>query len=207
MVQGSCTTGRGTTIRVCSDSSPRIRLALEVETSMCMPMSRIIQIDLSIPWGGRRKIGCVTPRKIRYAFYRLSNVTFLLGSCPIFPQSDLPNLTSKSPSWLTVDWVLSQFGQERQHAASHYRRFVREGINRPSIWEGVQAQVLLGKEDFVEKLRGYVQGYEAIAEIPRSQRYVSRPQLTKLFEGKRTKAMLVLRACRSPRLPQSLSAQ
>ena len=52
----------------------------------------------------------------------------------------------------------------------------------------MQAQVLLGKEDFVEKLRGYVQGYEAIAEIPRSQRYVSRPKLTKLFEGKRAKA-------------------
>ena len=54
----------------------------------------------------------------------------------------------------------------------------------------MQAQVLLGKEDFVEKLRGYVQGYEAIAEIPRSQRYVSRPKLTKLFEGKRAKATL-----------------
>ncbi len=92
------------------------------------------------------------------------------------------------PPWLTVDWVLSQFGQDRQIAASHYRRFVREGINRPSIWEGVQAQVLLGKEDFVEKLRGYVKAYEAIVEIPRSQRYMNRPPLTKLFEGKLTKA-------------------
>lgn len=89
--------------------------------------------------------------------------------------------------WLTVEWVLRQFGQERQHAASHYRRFVKEGINRPSIWEGVQAQVLLGAEDFVEKLQRYVKGYEAVTEIPRSQRYVSRPQLTKLFEGKLTK--------------------
>ncbi len=83
--------------------------------------------------------------------------------------------------------MLRQFGQERQHAASRYRRFVKEGINRPSIWEGVQAQVLLGAEDFVEKLQRYVKGYEAITEIPRSQRYVSRPQLTKLFEGKLAK--------------------
>jgi hypothetical protein len=52
----------------------------------------------------------------------------------------------------------------------------------------VQAQVLLGKEDFVEKLKGYVKGYKAIVEIPRGQRYMGRPQLTKLFEGKRTKA-------------------
>jgi len=94
---------------------------------------------------------------------------------------------AQGPPWLAVNWVLSQFSQNRHLAASHYRRFVREGIDRPSIWESVQAQVLLGGEDFIEKLQGYVKGYKAIAEIPRSQRYVSRPQLTKLFEGKLTK--------------------
>jgi REP element-mobilizing transposase RayT len=95
---------------------------------------------------------------------------------------------AKGPPWLAVHWVLSQFSQDRHLATGHYRRFVREGIDRPSIWEGVQAQVLLGGENFVEKLQGYVKGYEAIAEIPRSQRYMSRPPLKKLFEGKRTKA-------------------
>ena len=91
---------------------------------------------------------------------------------------------AKNPPWLAVDWVLSQFGKKRQQATSHYRRFVREGIARPSIWEGVQAQMLLGDEDFVEKLKGYVKGYEEMAEIPRSQRYLSRPKLEKLFDGK-----------------------
>jgi REP element-mobilizing transposase RayT len=95
---------------------------------------------------------------------------------------------SNCPPWLTVEWVLRQFGKERQHAAIYYRRFVREGIDRPSIWEDVRAQVLLGGEDFVEKLKGYVKGYEEMAEIPRSQRYVSRPPLKKLFDGKLTKA-------------------
>jgi REP element-mobilizing transposase RayT len=92
------------------------------------------------------------------------------------------------PPWLTVDWVLSQFGTARHHAAPHYRRFVREGINRSSIWEDVRAQVLLGDEEFVEKLEGYVKGYEEISEIPRRQRYVSRPPLKKLFDGTRTQA-------------------
>ena len=95
---------------------------------------------------------------------------------------------SNCPPWLTVEWALSQFGKERQHAASHYRQFVREGIARPSIWEGLRAQVLLGEEDFVEKLKGYVQGYEEIREIPRNQRYASRPPLKTLFDGKLTKA-------------------
>lgn len=92
------------------------------------------------------------------------------------------------PPWLTVDWVLSQFGTNRQQASSLYRRFVREGIARPSIWQEVRAQVLLGEEDFVEKLKGYVKGYEEIAEIPRVQRYVGRPPLTTLLGGKLTKA-------------------
>lgn len=94
----------------------------------------------------------------------------------------------KGPSWLTVDWVLGQFGKRKYPAARHYRRFVREGISKPSIWEGVQAQVLLGKEEFVEKLKGYVKGYEEVSEIPRSQRYLSRPKLKVLFDGKLTKA-------------------
>lgn len=41
--------------------------------------------------------------------------------------------------WLIVDWVLRQFGQDRPIAARHYRRFIREGIDRSSIWAGVHA--------------------------------------------------------------------
>ena len=93
----------------------------------------------------------------------------------------------KSQPWLAVDWVLSQFGKRRYPATTHYRRFVSEGIDRPSIWEGVHAQVLLGDEDFIGKLKGYVKGSEEIAEIPRSQRYLGRPTLKTLFEGKLTK--------------------
>ena len=90
-------------------------------------------------------------------------------------------------SWLTVDWVLSQFGTRRGPAMRHYRRFVKDGLAKPSIWEGVQAQVLLGTDDFVQKLKGHVRGYEKIAEIPRNQRHLGRPKLKILFEGRLTK--------------------
>ena len=46
--------------------------------------------------------------------------------------------------------------------------------------------VLLGKEDFIQKLKGHVKGYEKIAEIPRQQRHLGRPRLKTLFEGKFT---------------------
>ncbi|MFO0700713.1 MAG: transposase [Nitrospira sp.] len=83
--------------------------------------------------------------------------------------------------WLTVDWILSQFGRGRHQAVGHYQRFVREGLSRPSIWEGLRAQVLLGDDDFVEQLQGYLKDHEEIAEIPRNQRYVSRPPLKQLL--------------------------
>ena len=47
--------------------------------------------------------------------------------------------------------------------------------------------MLSDDEEFVEKLKGYVKGYEEIAEIPRNQRYLSRPKLKALFEGKPTR--------------------
>lgn len=59
-----------------------------------------------------------------------------------------------------------------------------EGIGRPSIWEGLKGQALLGEGEFVEKLLGYVKGYEELKEIPRSQRYLSRPSLERLFAGR-----------------------
>lgn len=95
---------------------------------------------------------------------------------------------SLAPSWLTVDWVLSQFGKNKHQATSHYRRFVGEGLDSPSLWEGVHAQVLLGDEKFVEKLKRYVNSYEEIQEIPRSQRFVSRLKLKELFDKKLAKA-------------------
>jgi REP element-mobilizing transposase RayT len=106
----------------------------------------------------------------------------------------------QGPRWLTVDWILSQFGKKRYLAFRHYRRFVREGIGRPSIWEGIQAQVILGEEEFVEKLKDYVKGYEEVAEIPRTQRYLSQPKLSELFAGRLSKAKrdgLIVRAVHS----------
>lgn len=94
----------------------------------------------------------------------------------------------ENPSWLAVEWVLSQFGKRRYAATKHYQQFVREGLQSPSIWADEHAQVLLGDEAFVEKLKGYVTGSEEMAEIPRDQRYLGRPGLKTLFAGKLTKS-------------------
>jgi putative transposase len=95
---------------------------------------------------------------------------------------------AEGPPWLTVDWVWSQFAKERAAATRHYRRFVREGVGSPSIWNEVQAQALLGEPDFVEQLRGYLRRAEAVKEIPRRQRYVGRPPLHRLFAAPLSRA-------------------
>ena len=85
---------------------------------------------------------------------------------------------------LSRDWVLGQFDKERREAEQGYRAFVKAGRGAESIWQQVKGQSLLGEEDFVQKLIGYVRGREEIKEIPRSQRYVTRPALPKLLTKK-----------------------
>jgi REP element-mobilizing transposase RayT len=93
------------------------------------------------------------------------------------------NGESSTPRWLMVDEILGQFGKRRGTAQMRYRQFVSEGIGRQSIWEDLEAQSLLGEEGFAEALKGYVQGYETIGEIPIGQRLIGRPKLKSLFES------------------------
>ena len=78
-----------------------------------------------------------------------------------------------APAWLTVDWVLGQFGQRQKSAQAKYRDFVREGIGGPRPWEEVRGQIYLGSEEFVEQH----QPDRMLAEIPRTQSQAKRPSL------------------------------
>ncbi len=75
-------------------------------------------------------------------------------------------------------------GKSRREAERKYREFVKAGIGAESIWSKVKGQSLLGEDDFVQRLIGYVRGHEEIKEIPRSQRYLTRPSLDGLFADK-----------------------
>lgn len=89
---------------------------------------------------------------------------------------------------LTTDWILGQLGRTRGDAAQRYRAFVQAGIGAESIWSQVKGQTLLGREDFVQRLIGYVRGRETTKEIPKSQRYVTRPALATLFREQSRRA-------------------
>jgi putative transposase len=91
---------------------------------------------------------------------------------------------------LTTEWILMQFGARRRKAERKFRDFMYDGIGGQTIWKDVKGQSLLGNGDFVDRLIDYVRGHEGVREIPKSQRYVSRPTLENIFkdvEGRKGK--------------------
>ncbi len=73
------------------------------------------------------------------------------------------------PQWLTVDWLLSQFGRNRRVAMQQYKEFVQAGINGPSIWDDVKGQIYLGDEAFVEDMQKRIGNEREDFNIPKRQ--------------------------------------
>jgi len=94
----------------------------------------------------------------------------------------------KRVSFLTIDWILSQFDGRKRVAMEKYKRFVMEGIDKESPWETLKGQIFYGTGEFIKQLSGLLDKTENIKEVPRLQRYVARPPLSELFKGKGKKA-------------------
>ena len=88
---------------------------------------------------------------------------------------------TKSHPCLTTDWVLGQFSRKRGKGEQEYRKFVHWGIGQKSIWTEVRGQSLLGEDTFMDKLVDHLRKHKDIPEIPRSQRYATRPRLAVLL--------------------------
>lgn len=79
--------------------------------------------------------------------------------------------------WLDSDWLLSQFGHDRQTAIKAYRRFVLSGINMASPLLQARHQVLLGDESFVTKYQDGSKN-DQLRDISKAQRKTLAPELT-----------------------------
>ena len=91
---------------------------------------------------------------------------------------------SKAVPFLTIDWILGQFGDKKGHAVRRYKKFVSAGMKGDAPWKNLKGQILLGKEGFIEQFKGLLADKESIREIPRAQRYLGRPALSAIFAGK-----------------------
>ncbi|MBT9612194.1 MAG: transposase [Burkholderiales bacterium] len=87
------------------------------------------------------------------------------------------------PPGLSADWLLGQFAKSQTVARRRYQTFVLAGIGQPSPWEELKGQVLLGSEDFVEKILPQLKAAEDVAEVPKRQRQLHRLSLKKLLAG------------------------
>lgn len=85
---------------------------------------------------------------------------------------------------LTKDWILSQFGRERAEAEIRYRAFVRAGLKAKTPWKEVRGQLYLGDENFIDKIKKLIRGKETLKEIPRMQRYITKPLLGDILKYK-----------------------
>lgn len=74
------------------------------------------------------------------------------------------------PDWLQTDWLLSQFGTDRQQAIAAYQRFVADGKRSASPWSALTDQIYLGSATFAAEMKARIEARGALEEIPRAQR-------------------------------------
>ena len=91
----------------------------------------------------------------------------------------------RSSDFLTVTWVLSQFSPKTKEAQRQYREFVFEGMQQETTWKDLTGQIFLGNPGFLERFRDLPEESQERKEIPRPQRYASRPALATLFREAR----------------------
>jgi hypothetical protein len=86
-----------------------------------------------------------------------------------------------TPAWLTVDWLLGQFGKPWSRARAAYRQFVEDGIRRPAQpWAHLKSQIYLGSDAFLKIAQDRCKETDEI-EIPRLQRRPGVPSLDALL--------------------------
>jgi hypothetical protein len=69
-------------------------------------------------------------------------------------------------------------------AENRYREFVRAGIEAESPWKEIKGQLYLGDEKFIDRIKKMIRGKETLKEIPRKQRYITRPSLEDILKHK-----------------------
>lgn len=88
---------------------------------------------------------------------------------------------TSAPEFLTVDWILGCFADNKKGATECYREFVSNADTGSSPLDKVKGQLFLGGEEFGKRLIGPLSGTMDIKEVPREQRYASRLSLKELL--------------------------
>ena len=88
---------------------------------------------------------------------------------------------------MTIGWILSQFGNNRTEAEKQYKQFILGGVGEDSPWHALKGQIFLGTDSFIKKLSNLLKDKEILKEVPRVQRYATRPTFSELFTEEKLK--------------------
>ncbi len=119
------------------------------------------------------------PSSVKMLNMSLLNTDFRVRSCNI-----TEDILLKSYGKTFDDWVLLTFSSEMAEAERLYREFVRAGLKADAPWKEITGQIYLGSEKFISKIKKFISGKETIREIPKTQRYITRPSLEDIFKQK-----------------------
>jgi REP element-mobilizing transposase RayT len=90
------------------------------------------------------------------------------------------------PPWLDADWLLNQFGRQRIRARQKYQQFVMEGKGLPSPLEATRHQLILGDDQFVDRMREECNS-DQLEETSRAQRRMRAKSLTDYEQVSKTR--------------------
>lgn len=104
-------------------------------------------------------------------------------------------LEREAHSWMTVDWVLGQFGRRVGEARRGYLRFVQEGLgegHRDEFHRGVEDPRVLGDDDFIDRIdsknrlsRAAVPSIETVIRAVGREYGVGEAELKRETQGRR----------------------
>jgi len=95
------------------------------------------------------------------------------------------------PQYLTIDWILGQFSNDKKRAQKLYRNFVIKGIKKEAPWKNLKGQIFLGEKRFIEKCKAVLTNKNELKEVPRNQRHMDRPRLEELFKSGKKKSKVL----------------
>jgi len=87
----------------------------------------------------------------------------------------------KAPEFLAVDNMLSMLAGSRRKAVNLYRKFVEDGMGGGTFRKKLRGGIILGCNDFVEKISFLWDEKIDLKEIPRRERYAARPSLGEIL--------------------------
>ena len=89
----------------------------------------------------------------------------------------------KEEDWMEYGWVLSQFAEQRKRAGWKYKTYVEEGLREgaENPFKDVYGQIILGGEEFIERVKGGFKGKSLSAEIVERKRLFEHPSMEQIL--------------------------